>query len=429
MKLYIDCTATFYSNSNTGIQRTTRKIIEEKQYFDKGKFGQVYSVIGYSGDYYYLPDFTFYPCFTSALYSFGAKLRNLLDSRHVTFKNDHNKDVSILRCNWLNFLRDIHLRSFKITQFLDLYFSKLQRVDFQKDNVLFIPDSFWDPLFSFDALNNARKSNCDIVLFIHDIFPITHPEFVSSRTLEMFERKFEIILPLIDGYICNSNMTLSDVRKYIIKQHNEYNSLPATYVHLGSDIFRVAMKPLRKSVVCDIQDYYLMVGTIEPRKNHNFVLDAFENLWSAGYAYPLVIVGRVGWKCHQTIDRVKSSKYYNNFLFMYNESSDQELVSFYHYCRAVIMSSFVEGYGLPLVEAVQHNKPVFASHIPIFREVGQNYPFYFDLQDPMTLVDLIRKFESGALSSEAGEIPHIVTWKECTENLCNALHKMCFSDS
>ena len=126
---------------------------------------------------------------------------------------------------------------------------------------------------------------------------------------------------------------------------------------------------------------WLVVGTIEPRKNHSFILDVFEELWDQGRQDKLVIIGRIGWKCDQVIARMQSHPELEHKLFFFADASDDELLYSYRNSQGLIFASYVEGFGLPIVEAMASKLRVFCSEIPVFREVGGTYPSYFALED------------------------------------------------
>jgi len=138
---------------------------------------------------------------------------------------------------------------------------------------------------------------------------------------------------------------------------------------------------------------YLMVSTIEPRKNHAYLLDAFEILWAQGIDVRLCIIGKIGWKCEMLVERIRSHREYGKRLFMCNRVDDSSLEFAYRSSRALLFPSVVEGFGLPLVEAMQRGLPAMASDIPVFREVGRDFLAYFDLQDPASLADQVAAYE------------------------------------
>ncbi|MEM8119924.1 glycosyltransferase, partial [Morganella morganii] len=97
---------------------------------------------------------------------------------------------------------------------------------------------------------------------------------------------------------------------------------------------------------------FLMVSTIEPRKNHGYLLDAFERAWAQGSQARLCIAGRIGWKCEALVERVRQHPELNKRLFMFNDLSDKSLEYAYSHAASLVFPSYVEGFGLPLVEAM-----------------------------------------------------------------------------
>lgn len=172
------------------------------------------------------------------------------------------------------------------------------------------------------------------------------------------------------------------------------------HFHLGSelDLARAdgSIRTALRTLFADKRPVYLMVSTIEPRKNHAYLIDAFERLWTSmpQTRATLCIVGKVGWKCAPLINRIKSHPEFGRRLVMFNDLGDTELEYCYQHSRSLVFPSFVEGFGLPLVEAMQRGLPAMASDIPVFREIGADFLAYFQLDEPDSLARLIQRFET-----------------------------------
>src|SRR5262249_40144708 len=119
-----------------------------------------------------------------------------------------------------------------------------------------------------------------------------------------------------------------------------------------------------------VRKTYLMVGTVEPRKNHAHVLSAFEQLWSAGADVNLAIVGKYSWNSTEFKERLRRHPCFGNRLFWFEDVRDGELEYCYRHAAALITASYAEGFNLPIVEALRAGCPVLASDIPVHREVG-----------------------------------------------------------
>jgi glycosyltransferase involved in cell wall biosynthesis len=166
-----------------------------------------------------------------------------------------------------------------------------------------------------------------------------------------------------------------------------------------------------------------MVSTLEPRKNHGYLLDAFELLWKSGLNVNLLLIGKVGWKCKGLIKRILSHPEYNRRLFMLNRVADTELEYCYRMARCLLLPSFVEGFGLPLVEAMQRGIPAMASDIPVFREVGGDYIAYFDPFNPDTLSALVRQYEKNGQFPASKPLTEWtwLTWRDSTRQLLSKI--------
>jgi alpha-1,2-rhamnosyltransferase len=130
-------------------------------------------------------------------------------------------------------------------------------------------------------------------------------------------------------------------------------------------------------------------------------MDAFERLWQKGSKIKLCVVGKIGWKCDAIVKRMTTSEHFNKNLFVFNDLNDTDLRYLLKRSRAVIIASIVEGFGLPVVEAMHLHKTLLASDIPVFREIGGDYPIYFPLDDNKMLSDLISRVANGSSKSES----------------------------
>jgi glycosyltransferase involved in cell wall biosynthesis len=168
---------------------------------------------------------------------------------------------------------------------------------------------------------------------------------------------------------------------------------------------------------------FLMVGTLEPRKGHFEVLAAFENLWAAGVDVCLVIVGKEGWLVESLAEKIKGHPRFGKQLFWFSSVSDEFLAQIYGAASCLIAASKGEGFGLPLIEAAQHNLPIIARDIPVFREVAGAHASYFTSDEPEDLardvVAWLEKFDAGEhpLSTD---MPHL-TWAESANQLAEVL--------
>ncbi|WP_439141836.1 glycosyltransferase family 1 protein [Planktotalea sp.] len=134
---------------------------------------------------------------------------------------------------------------------------------------------------AFSALKDA-----EIGVLIHDLIPLDWPDHQRAGTVAKFEKRMRVVSQFADTLICNSQQTLDDCSRHF----NGFGRMPNAFVaHLGVDLPSVSDVDLPVMP----NPYVITIGTIEPRKNHAFLLE----LWDKWHDAPhLVICGNRGWK-------------------------------------------------------------------------------------------------------------------------------------
>jgi alpha-1,2-rhamnosyltransferase len=168
----------------------------------------------------------------------------------------------------------------------------------------------------------------------------------------------------------------------------------------------------------------LCVGTIEPRKNHTTLLDAFEQLGDSRDDLMLVIAGRAGWETDAVVERLRHHPLLNTAIFWPERVSDAELEQLYRKAWVVVTPSLAEGFGLPLAEALAHGCAVLASDAGAHREVGGDCVTYFDPTSTRELANgLLALKEEGAHTAalQRGAAWEPSTWQAATDELARTL--------
>lgn len=295
---------------------------------------------------------------------------------------------------------------------------------------LVLLDSSWHANF-FPLAEQLKRDGVGIISVIYDLIPLTHPQFCDAGLVKVFNDWFDWIARTADGYVAISTTIRDQVREEMLRRigAQQVELRWFDYFHLGSEldlsdagaeVDRALLQMFKTA-----EPVFLMVSTIEPRKNHAYLLDAFERAWATGSTARLCIVGKIGWKCDALVERIRKHPELNRRLFMYNSLSDRSLEHAYSHATALVFPSYVEGFGLPLVEAMQRGLPAMASDIPVFREIGGDYMAYFDLADPQSLTDLVTGMElSGkfpaALSLEQWRW---LSWREASAQLVQRIER------
>lgn len=271
----------------------------------------------------------------------------------------------------------------------------------QAGDQLVLLDSSWH-VSTFSTVENLKRDGVGIVAVVHDLIPLVRPELSDDRLHSIFTNWFDWIAVQADGFVAVSCSVCEHVRREIISRFGEKQAADRWYgvFHHGCELDQVRTEtevPLSLVEPFSSGSVYLAVGTIEPRKNHEYLLDAFELAWASGSEARLCIVGRIGWKREALIRRIRGHAEFGKCLFMFNDISDSGLQYAYDNARALVFASHDEGFGLPLVEAMQRGLPVMGSDIPVFHEIGGGYIAYFDLHSPQSLADLVIEFEQRSI--------------------------------
>jgi alpha-1,2-rhamnosyltransferase len=290
-------------------------------------------------------------------------------------------------------------------------------------DTLVLLDAWWNRN-NWLAVSQARHRGAAIGVVMYDLLPVTHPEFFKANVKEPFAAALQIALEQGDYFIAISDAVRDALRDYAAEHGPRRRLRPASFVsfRLGSTLDMIHrnghVRDSLQQAFCrtGCQPPYLTVGTIEPRKNHVLLMDAFDQIWPRFPDAGLCIVGRIGWLCEDLIDRIVRHPQYGRSLFMFNDLSDSELAFCYQRAKGLIFPSHAEGFGLPVVEALQHGLPVLVSDIPIHREVGRDFCTYFDPNSPAALSQLVCGIEA------TGAFPHVrqpddfalPTWTEST---------------
>lgn len=294
-------------------------------------------------------------------------------------------------------------------------------IDIHPGDLLFMIDSSWEQYPQFvPVFESVRRLGGRIVTVIYDLIPLRMPQFCSAGLVAVFGRWFGMAVQHSDMLLCISDAVRADVALYL-DQHGmrPAHRLQLEYWRLGADIVPEshdqAIRPEVAAMAADTASpLFLMVGTIEPRKGHNAVLDAFDALWAQGCDARLCLAGKEGWEVDELMRRIRHHPELNRRLFFVERFTDAEINLCYSRAQALLAASVAEGYGLPIVEAAQHRVPVIATDIPVFREVAGAGGAYFPLGDRDALMALVRRFctlgvaERQALADQV----EILSWRD-----------------
>ncbi|OQX57379.1 MAG: hypothetical protein B5M52_07590 [Helicobacteraceae bacterium 4484_230] len=428
MTLYIECTYTHYTHLNTGIQRVVRNIIKELLPLAE-KENITLELIVLEGQQFVRID---------RLTPLHVNIKKEMPSKGFKSKLKYvyyeiRKKIASLFSSYA--VKDFILApkyKYGLNYLIDRYITKAfcrppEPINMQEGDILLLLDSSWH-FKIWDEVKRFKKSGAHVVSVVYDLIPMTHPEFCSDSLVYFFNDWFPQAFNISDSFIAISKTVEDDV-KTAVAHYNPLGAPGKGYAHftLGSELNERALSADIPEDIVSVFDTavntFLFVSTIEPRKNHAYLLDAFEILWKRGADIQLLFVGRLGWKNEDILQRIYSHPYYNKRLFMFNDLDDSALLYCYRHAHMLLFPSFTEGYGLPIVESLHYGLPVLASDIAVHHEVGQDKIGYFDIGDPSDLASKIISIEKNDVEILAREID-TPTWRESAIQLLHTIQGM-----
>ena len=251
-----------------------------------------------------------------------------------------------------------------------------------------------------------RRQQVRPVFVVHDLIPITHPEYCRQGERKRHLARMNNLLAVASGVIANSQATSNELASFAERAGQP---LPRSVVALlgpGMSGISPGKRPMAPP-------YFVILGTIEPRKNHWLLLHLWRGLVERlGQEAPrLVVIGQRGWEYANVVDLLDRSEHLKGFVEEHSICADTELVTYLHHAQALLFPSFAEGYGMPLVEALALGVPVIASDLPVFREVAGEIPEYVDPLDGKRWSELVVEYARPDSQLRIAQLRRIVDFK------------------
>lgn len=399
-RLFIECSQTFFNGGNGGIQRVVRNLANYGRTLSTDTV-QV-SPIVWTGMGFCLP-LAKVKNKPYLLIRVKRKIQQLFykTSKHTPglLKKYIREFLSAIltlerRDALRKFVADMPYLFMSLTAFpAHFLFGKF--VKFQPGDVVVMVDSTWRSDAMLDALFKAQcDGNVTVGVMLHDLFPLILPHTCEDITAKGYASWFEQVVPRADFFVANSESTRCSLATYL-SDHKDLrpHPYPSGSFRLGAELDLVQVKEKPSRYLQPIWDApgraILCVGTIEPRKNHNYLLDAYDLMRAQGADISLVILGKAGWKNKDVLDRIRSHSDFGTRLLHFENATDRDLAEAIERADCLVCPSIAEGFGLPVVEGMMHGLKVFASDIKVFREIGGDNCDYFDLNDPSSLAELL----------------------------------------
>lgn len=213
----------------------------------------------------------------------------------------------------------------------------------------------------------ARQAGVRPFYFVHDLIPVRHPEFSRPHAVRRHRGRVLRALESGAGIILGSQAVRADLEAFAAERALPLPQLvvaPLAGEDLPADS---GANPVPAA------PFFLCVATIEPRKNHRLLLDLWQDLAArlGPHTPRLVLAGQTGPMTGDLLAPLAEVPGLAAHVEHRPSCPDEELAALIRNARALLMPSLAEGFGLPVVEALQVGTPVIASDLPVFREVAQ----------------------------------------------------------
>ncbi|MGA4555509.1 glycosyltransferase family 4 protein [Methylorubrum aminovorans] len=255
------------------------------------------------------------------------------------------------------------------------------------------PDRFCE---AGDWLQEFRRSGGKVCVVVYDLIPLEFPAYFPDWLRHIVSDWIDAILVHADYVACISR-TVADTFAQLAERRMVPRADPITlsWFHLGSNASATEPTTDEPSDAAAIltmleqRPYFIVVGTVEPRKGHQQLLAGFDLLWKRDIDVGLLIVGRQGWMVEAVSNAIRDNPEFGKRLLWLTGAGDTFVSALFNKAAALIAPSRAEGFGLPLIEAAEHGLPVIARDIPVFREVAGAHALYFQGETASTIADAV----------------------------------------
>lgn len=209
---------------------------------------------------------------------------------------------------------------------------------------------------------------CATVLTIHDLSLLIHPDTHEKRRVRRSRRRLPLMARAANVVIVPTESVRGEVCEHLGLSAEKVFAVPEAARECFAPMELVATQDARRRLGIG-DDFLLTVGTIEPRKNLQTLVSAFEEV-ASGPSQPtlqLVIAGSRGWLSEPFFAALQKSPMRNRIILT-EYLNDEQLRALYSSCRAFVYPSIYEGFGLPPLEAMACGAPAITSRIPALEE-------------------------------------------------------------
>jgi glycosyltransferase involved in cell wall biosynthesis len=244
----------------------------------------------------------------------------------------------------------------------------------------------------FDWLDN--RPDITSVFMLHDVIPLEYPQYVAASSVRHHARMVQSAARHAHGLIVTTRHAEQTVTAALGQRGRTaiptlVRGLPLPSVFADGGTGHPHLRSIRYFVVC---------GTIEPRKNHKLLLDIWQRLVAhlGDQAPHLVIVGSPGWSARELLKPLETDAALRAHVHHVSGLSSPALKQLMIGSAGLLMPSFAEGFGLPVLEANAMGVPTIASDIAAHREIANARTILLSPHDDTAWEEALLTFPPGA---------------------------------
>ena len=233
-----------------------------------------------------------------------------------------------------------------------------------------------DEIFHSFQLHLPQVKRSKKVLSLHDCWTLWPNEFQDSAFQSTQRKRLSSAIKRADRIVTPTKAVAERLRDY-----DPSLAERTSVVHWGSVLAPPEAKPSAKPILPDsLREYLakkrpfvLVVGSLEVRKNHGWILEAMTSL----KGYDLVLAGKPGFGAEKILNGVESLSRIITVL-NYRDLGEAALSALYDEAQVFVSASLDEGFGLPVLEAMTRHRPVLLSSIAAHKEIAGDAALYFE---------------------------------------------------
>jgi len=292
---------------------------------------------------------------------------------------------------------------------------------FKANDILISVGLEWEYSYTSEFAKLKKEQGIKIVSCCYDLIPVLFPQYsVIEGAATLFLNHFLELANSSDLVLCISEQSERDLKAELARTGGA--DVETLVFPLGDNVPTISTEEISDEIkAITAEPFILFVSTIERRKNHQVLYQAYHLLAKQGKKLPkLVFVGMQGWRVDDVLKDIALDPLTNGLIVQCNRVNDAELKSLYQAASFCVYPSLYEGWGLPVGEALSLGKVVLSSDRGSLPEVGGDLVTYIDPWNPQQWAEEIWRLlsDQAYLNEQAEKIQahyKTRTWQQTAE--------------